>query len=99
HLEAPDDAPALGHGFRVDARVIIAEETDALRVPTDALVRDGLGWAVFVYERGRARFRPIRVGAGGEGCRTVTEGIAEGGRVVLFPGDSLADGAHIRPAP
>lgn len=97
HLQEPERAPSLGHGFRVDARVVIAEAADALRVPTDALVRDGRGWAVFVVERGRARLRPIAVGHGGEDYRLVTEGLAPGDRVVLFPGDDLADGARIRP--
>lgn len=97
HLQEPEDAAALGHGFRVDARVVIAEESDALRVPTDALVRDGRGWAVFVLEGGRARLRPITIGGGGEDYRSVTQGLEVGERVVLFPSDSLADGARIRP--
>ncbi len=98
HLQDPEQAPALGHGFRVDARVVIAEEADAVRVPTDALVRDARGWAVFVIERGRARLRPISVGAGGEDYRVVMQGLTLGERVVLFPGDSLSDGARVRPA-
>lgn len=97
HLQRPEEAPSLGHGFRVDARVVIAEEADAVRVPTDALVRDGRGWAVFVFERGRARLKPIAIGSGGEDYRSVTEGLTTGERVVLFPGDSLANGARIRP--
>ena len=83
----------LGHGFRVDARVAIAEHADVLRVPTDALVRDGRGWAVFVFEGGRARLTPTAIGAGGENYRAVAQGLELGQRVVLFPGDSLADGA------
>lgn len=98
HLPAPEQAPTLGHGFRVDARVVIAEQADALRVPTDALVRDGHSWAVFVFEGGRARLTPINVGAGGEDYRAVTQGLEPGQRVVLFPGDNLADGARIRAA-
>ncbi|MDX2275063.1 MAG: efflux RND transporter periplasmic adaptor subunit [Hyphomonadaceae bacterium] len=98
HLQAPQQAPALGHGFRVDARVVIAEQADALRVPTDALVRDGRGWAVFVLERGRAHLTPITVGAGGEDYRAVMRGLEPGQRVVLFPGDNLADRARIRAA-
>jgi HlyD family secretion protein len=96
HLQAPELGPPLGHGFRVDARVVIAEQADALRVPTDALVRDGRDWAVFVLEGGRARLTPIGVGVGGEEYRAVTQGLEPGQRVVLFPGDSLADGARIR---
>ena len=98
HLQTPQQAPTLGHGFRVDARVVIAEHADVLRVPTDALVREGRGWAVFVFEGGRARLTPIAIGAGGENYRAVAQGLELGQRVVLFPGDSLADGARIRAA-
>jgi HlyD family secretion protein len=96
HLAQPERAPPLGHGYRVDVRVVLAEQSDALRVPTDALVRDGRGWAVFVMSRGRARLTPLAIGAGGEDYRAVVRGLEEGQRVVLFPGDSLADGARIR---
>ena len=96
HLAQPDQAPPLGHGFRVDARVIVSEQADALRVPTGALVRDGRGWAVFVIDRGRARLTPITIAQGGEDFREVTDGLEEGQRVVLFPGDDLEDGARVR---
>lgn len=96
HLERPEDAPPLGHGYRVDVRVIVSEQPNALRVPTDALVRNGRGWAVFVLDRGRARLTPVEIGQGGDNYRAVQSGLAQGERVVLFPGDNLADGARIR---
>jgi HlyD family secretion protein len=95
-LAHPETAPPLGHGYRVDVRVVLSETANALRVPTDALVRDGRGWAVFVIDRGRARLAPITIGAGGDDYRTVQSGLREGQRVVLFPGDDLADGARVR---
>lgn len=102
HLSDPENAPALGHGFRVDARVVLSEEERALRAPTDALVRDGEGWAVFRLEDGRARLTPVMLGEGDEDYRAVRDGLSEGDRVVLFPGNTLADGARVRaqsPAP
>lgn len=97
-LEDPARAPPLGHGFRVDVRVVLSEEANALRVSTDALVRDGRGWAVFVLERGRARLTPIVLGGGGEDFRAVESGLALGQTVILFPGDALADGSRVRAA-
>lgn len=96
HLDHPEEAPPLGHGYRVDVRVIVSEQADALRVPTGALVRDGRGWAVFVIERGRARLTPITIGQGGDDFRAVASGLRDGQRVVLFPGDDLKDGARVR---
>jgi HlyD family secretion protein len=95
-LAQPETAPPLGHGFRVDVRVVLSEEPNALRVPTDALVRDGRGWAVFVIERGRARLAPVGIGEGGEDYRRIETGLWEGQRVVLFPGDDLENGARVR---
>jgi HlyD family secretion protein len=96
-LEQPSSAPALGHQFRVDVRAIVSEQRNVLRAPTDALVRDGEDWAVFRIERGRARLTPIVVGEGGERFRAITTGLNEGGRVILFPGDALEDGARVTP--
>jgi len=98
HLVDAQTAPPLGHGFRVDARVVLNEQRDAVRVPTDALVRDGDGWAVFVVRGGRARLTPVTLGDGGDDYRAVLSGLGEGERVVLFPGDSMADGARVRAA-
>lgn len=95
-LVDPQAAPPLGHGFRVDARVTLDERPDAVRVPTDALVRDGQGWAVFVVQRGRARLTPVTLGVGGDDYRAVSAGLREGDRVILFPGDAMADGVRVR---
>lgn len=96
HLVDLQSAPPLGHGFRVDARVVVDELEAAVRVPTDALVRDGAAWAVFVVRSGRARLTPIELGIGGDDFRAVRSGLSPGDRVVLFPGDALVDGAAVR---
>lgn len=98
-LADPATAPPLGHGFRLDARIIVNDFPDVLRVPTDALVREGEGWAVFRIERGRARLRPVRVDVGDGHYRVILDGLDEGDRVILFPGASLADGDRVRVLP
>lgn len=99
HLVDPQGAPPLGHGFRVDARVVLNEERDAVRVPTDALVRDGEGWAVFVVRGGRAQLTRITLRDGGDAYRAVSSGLREGDRVILFPGDNMADGDRVQGVP
>jgi HlyD family secretion protein len=97
HLVDPQAAPPLGHGFRVDARVVLSEQSDAVRTPTYALVRDG--WAVFVVRSGRATLTPITLGDGGDDYRAVSSGLHEGDRVILLPGDSIVDGDRVQGAP
>ena len=78
--------------------MVISEAAEVLRVPTDALVRNGRAWAVFLAERGRSRLTAVSVGEGGQDFRQVEAGLREGQSVVLFPGDDLKDGARVRAA-
>jgi len=97
HLLDAESAPPLGHGFRVDARVVVNQEEAVVRVPADALVRDGEGWSVFVIRSGRARLTRIEIGGGGGEYRAVRSGLSIGDRVILFPGDAFADGDSVTP--
>ena len=90
------DAPPLGHGFRVDLKVVVANQANAVRIPVDALVRTGSGWSVFRVTDGRAHLTPVSVGDAGDGYRAVSGGVAAGDRVVLFPGDTLRDGDAVK---
>ncbi len=96
--DLPDAVARLGHGFRVDVRIVIFETKDALRAPTDTLIRetDG-GWAVFRVVNGRARLTKVTIGEGDDRFRMVTGGLAAGDRLVLFPSDTLKDGDAVKP--
>jgi HlyD family secretion protein len=96
HLDRPQSAPPLGQGFRVDVRVVVSQAENVLRVPTDALVRDGAEWAVFRIAGGRARLTRVMLGEGGQDYRIVRAGLQEGQQVVVFPGDALRDGARVQ---
>ncbi len=86
----------LGHGFRVDVRVVVWESGDALTVPVTALFRDdGGGWALFVSDGGVARRRPITVGRRAGLQVQVTRGLAQGEQVVVNPTDAIADGVAV----
>jgi HlyD family secretion protein len=94
--EPPD---GLGDGYRIEARIVIWQAADVVRVPASALFRHGEGWAVFVAEGSVARRREVEVGARGPFQAEVKDGLREGERVVLHPSDRLADGVRVRPAP
>ncbi|MBX3444613.1 MAG: HlyD family efflux transporter periplasmic adaptor subunit [Planctomyces sp.] len=85
----------LGDSFRVDARIALWEGESVLQVPASALFRTGGDWSVFVEEGDRAVRRTIRIGHRNAQAAEVLEGLAEGDRVVLHPGDSLSDGSLI----
>jgi HlyD family secretion protein len=92
-VDTPD---GLGDGYRIEARIVVWQADDVLRVPASALFRHGDGWAAFVLDGGVARRRDVEVGARGPFEAEVKGGIAEGERVVLHPSDRLGDGVRVR---
>jgi HlyD family secretion protein len=88
----------LGHGYQIDATIILWSRKDALRVPIGALFRgaDG-GWSAFVVERGRARQRNLRIGQLNDEFGEVLDGLAMDEKVILNPANSLKDGVRVAP--
>jgi HlyD family secretion protein len=92
---------ALGHGFRVVARIVVWHSDDALSVPIGAVFRPTAGrpgaddWAVFVVEDGRAHLRPVTVGRFTDRAVHITSGLEPGEAVVLHPSDRIADGTRV----
>jgi HlyD family secretion protein len=88
---------ALGDAYRVEVRVVIWEAADVLKVPTSALFRDAEKWAVYVVSDDRARRTLVELGHQTGQEAEVLSGLPEGARVILHPGDTLADGARVKP--
>jgi HlyD family secretion protein len=91
--------PALGDGFRFEARIVVWEGADVVQVPASALFRHGGAWSVFTVDGDRARRREVSLGRRGGFAAEIREGLAPGEEVVLYPSDRLADGVRIRPIP
>jgi HlyD family secretion protein len=66
-----------------------------VKVPLGALFRDGDRWAVLVIEDAHARRRHVVVGHTGAEEAEVERGLLPGDRVILYPGDEVADGARV----
>ncbi|MBM70549.1 MAG: RND transporter [Haliea sp.] len=94
--EPADARRALGHGYRVEARIIIWEADNVLKLPASALFRHGSDWAVFREEGGKARLTPVTIGRNNGIDAEVLEGLQAGDTIVLYPGSSLGDGVRIR---
>ncbi len=93
--EVSEVPPALGDGFRVEARIVTWSADDVPRVPSTALFREGDGWRVFIVDGDRARQRDVRIGQRAVANTEVLDGLSEGERVVLFPPDNLEDGDRV----
>ena len=93
---APEQAFAkLGHDYRVTARIITWSTPRTLQVPASALFRQGSDWAVYRVRAGRAALVKVEVGKRNEDAAQVLAGLTAGDRVVLYPGDRLADDARV----
>lgn len=86
----------LGHGYQVDATIIVWRQRDVLRVPIGALFRGEAGdWEVYVVANGRAALRRVRVGKINDEWGEVLEGLRAGEKVVLSPSPQIADGTRV----
>lgn len=91
------DSPAsLGDGYRVDARIVIWESADVLKIPASALFRaERDQWMVFVAANGRASRRAVQPGHRNASEAEIVEGLQPGEVVVLHPPNDLDDGDRI----
>ncbi len=87
----------LGDNFRVEARIVVWEADQTLKVPAGALFRRGQNWAAFVLLNGRAEFRRVVVGRSSGIEMQILEGLKEGEEVILYPGDRVKVGQRVKP--
>ncbi|WP_344965323.1 efflux RND transporter periplasmic adaptor subunit [Oceanisphaera sediminis] len=95
----PEARRGLGHGYRVEVRIIVWQDDRALMAPSSALFREGEQWAVLVVQGNRARLTRVEVGYDNGRQAQIVAGLSEGQQLVLYPGPELADGARIAPNP
>ncbi len=98
-LEEPYEARAsLGDAYRVETRVVVWEAEEQVKVPIGALFRRGENWAVFVVEDTVASERAVEIGERNRQEAQVLGGLEVGDQVIVYPGDSVADGVRVAPA-
>jgi HlyD family secretion protein len=83
------------HDFRVDVRVVVGEAKNAIRAPLGALFRKGDGWAVYKVMDGRAVLTDVVAAEADGQYRAITSGLIEGDEVIVFPSNTITDGARV----
>jgi HlyD family secretion protein len=69
----------------------------AAPIESASAVASGEWQGVFVVDGGRARLRPVQVGARNGSQAWVRSGLAAGAEVVIYPGAQVVDGARVKP--
>jgi HlyD family secretion protein len=85
----------LGDGYRVEARVVVWEKDDVLKVPAGALFRQSSDRAVFVVEKGKAVLRVVQIGQSNGLEAEVLGGLSEGETVLVHAGDKVKEGVAV----
>ena len=93
--DSGESCAVLGDAYRVEARIVLWEGTDVLKVPTSALIREKTRWAVYVADKGRARLTTVDIGHQTGQEAEVISGLSEGATVIVHPGDLVRDGVRI----
>lgn len=96
------DSPAeawrrLGHGFRVEARIVTWSADHVVTAPLAALFREDGDWAAFVVQDGRARLTTLDVGHRNSTRAEILAGLESDDLVLLHPAAAIVDGTRIRP--
>jgi HlyD family secretion protein len=94
-VDAAGACALLGDAYRVETRIVLWEAPNVLKVPTNALFRDNMQWAVYVARNGRAHRTIVQIGHQTGQESEVLEGLTEGTMVVVHPGDLVRDGGRI----
>lgn len=95
-VSAPEQ---LGDAYRVEVRVITWQSPSVLKVPLSALFRRGDDWNVFIAATDRASRRNVKIGHRSDLEAEVLDGLREGERVIVHPGNELTDASRIRTRP
>jgi HlyD family secretion protein len=103
----PEQWQALGDGYRVNVRIVTRAVENVTLVPASALFplpANGKGeaaevpnaMAMFAFEQGRARLRPVRVEARNSQVAWVGHGAGAGDTVIVYPPAGVYDGARVK---
>lgn len=96
-LDPSEKWRALGDAYRVEARIVVWESADVLKVPAGAVFPHQNGRAVFVVIDGKAQIREIESGHSNGLETEVLGGLEVGALVIVYPGDKVRGGAPVQP--
>jgi HlyD family secretion protein len=95
--DPPERWSRLGHGYQVDAAIVLWRANDAVQVPVGALFRDGSKWAVFRVRDGRAVVQHVDIGHINDTGAEIINGLKAGDDVVTHPSDRVSEGVLVEP--
>lgn len=92
----PNTKDELRPGAFVKVNLELGATTDALQIPTEAVIPDATGYTVYVVENGKAESRKVKIGNRSDKLIEITDGLAVGDSLIrtgilqVKPGDKVA---------
>ncbi|MEM8570894.1 MAG: HlyD family efflux transporter periplasmic adaptor subunit [Pseudomonadota bacterium] len=93
--DPPETYAALGHGYRVEVKIVVWEKSDATIVPVSALFHHNGGSAVYKVEDGRVEIQPVVIEESNGVEASVTDGLNAGDAVIVYPAPGLSEGTRV----
>jgi len=88
----------LVEGMYAEARLVLAENKNALTAPVQAVERNGSGASVLIVDsQGQIQERPVKLGTEGSDRVEVLSGLAENDRVVIGSRSQFRSGDKVKP--
>lgn len=94
-VDTKDQWASLGHGYQVEAKVILWQDQSVLKLPITSLFRENTDWSVFVVEEGRATLKKVQIGKKNAFEAQVLSGVEQGEQVILHPSNQIKNGVLI----
>lgn len=98
--EVPNPEAQLRPGMAASVRLVVEEIPNAIRIPHEAVIRQGARYFVYVIDAEQhARQHPVELGTFFVDSVQVREGVAAGDRVVVAGHQKLSPGSAVQSAP
>lgn len=91
----PNTKDELRPGAFVKVNLELGATTDALQIPTEAVIPDATGYTVYVVKNGKAESRKVKIGNRSDKLIEITDGLAVGDSLIrtgilqVKPGDAV----------
>lgn len=96
-LSLGSDAPPLRLGSQVDVKIRTAFKSNALKLPSAALINNNGKTAVAVIQNGRIHFIPVITGIEDLTHTEIVQGLQAGRQVILADVKTLREGDRVSP--
>lgn len=94
-LSALSERTGLGHGYRLEASIIVWQGADVLSIPASALFRNKGDWAVFKVKDGIAELTHVEIAQSNGVFTQIESGLTEADVVILYPSAAVANGSRV----